>query len=109
MNRKIILPALMVLGLSFACIASEAKTSSLSTRTSPTTELSKSDNTLTVSTAEANTTVSENSSVINEKQKPVRPNKKAWEDRTLAGKILIVTGGVIFVILALMFGTVSVG
>jgi hypothetical protein len=39
----------------------------------------------------------------------VNKERKSWEDRTLGGKILIGTGVGIFVVLALLFGTVSVG
>lgn len=35
--------------------------------------------------------------------------RKSWSDRNLAGKILIIVGGTVFVVLCVLFGTVSVG
>ena len=109
MKINIILPVLMVLGLTFGATASKARSTSSHSKTSETTELSTATNNLTASTVESKSTLTENSSVVTKTQKPHHPKKKDWEERTLVGKILIVTGTAIFVVLCIMFGTVSVG
>lgn len=98
----------MFLGLTFASYGSKAQTNSTSSPTSQTEEVSAKTDNLLASAVETTTTFSDNSSVIKKSQNPRHP-KKEWQDRTLGGKILVVVGGTFFVILCLMFGTVSVG
>ncbi len=108
MKKQITLTVLMFLGLTFGTIESKAQTTSTPSKTPQTTELSAPTNNLMASAVESKVTVTEKSSV-NAKQKPNKTSKKDWEDRSLAGKILIVTAGAIFVVLCIMYGTVTVG
>ena len=114
----------IVLFLCGMIVASNAQTTSANAAASENTEVKASNNDLSVpaatakteevsvvsndqsaSTVEAKTTVSkEATSKATEKA----PWKK-WKDRTVAGKILVGVGMGIFIILCLLFGTVSVG
>lgn len=98
--------ALIVCGLA---VASHAQTSSKSETTSQNTEVKVSDDNLLASTVDSKTTVSDNSTLNPTQQKAEAKKWKKWKNRTLAGKILICTGVGVFVVLCLMFGTVSVG
>jgi len=108
MKNKLILIVLMVLGLTFGALTSKAQSTPTPSPTSQTAELNAPTDELLASTVETKTTVSDNPTVT-EKQKPLKPKKKDWEDRTLLGKILIVTGAAIFVVICVLYGTVSVG
>ena len=62
------------------------------------------ENNLSVSTVGAASTVTKDAPLKTSQKK-----WKKWKDKTIAGKVLVVVGGTVFIVLCLLFGTVSVG
>jgi len=108
MKNKIIYPVLMVLGLAFGSLFTKVQTTAPLSISTPTTDLNASTNNLMASKVVPTSGNSENLITKVKKQKANKPMQKEWDDRTLLGKILIITGGVIFATICVMFGTVRV-
>jgi hypothetical protein len=109
MKNKFILPALMFIGFTFGTMVSNAQSNSTDSKATNSTEISTPSTELLASNVEPKSSVAENTSTEVKKQKATKPMKKDWDDRTLMGKILIITGGIIFGIICLLYGTVTVG
>ena len=106
--KKLTCIVLFVFGLT---IVSNAQTTSQVATTFQNTEARVVNDNLLTSNLDAKNVVLNDSNLDAKSQnaKPHKRGSKKFKDRTLAGKILIVTGVSVFVVLCLMFGTVSVG
>jgi len=109
MKNKFLYPTLMVIGLAFGSLSSKAQTTAPLATSAPTTELNSANNNLMASNVEPASVNPENLITKVKNQKANKPMKKQWGERTLAGKVLIITGGVLFALICIAYGTVSVG
>jgi hypothetical protein len=104
--KKIKMIALFVLGLSLGTQA-QTQTESKADAITLTSDAVATDNSITAT--ELITTLSDNSSVDSSPKAKVASQMKKWKERSILGKILVGTGLAIFIVICLLFGTVSVG
>ena|ERR1035437_9389102 len=104
--KKLTWITLFVCGLT---VLVPAQTNSKNGEISNNTEAAVPENTIQASVSETKTEVSTHA-VSNLKQKKEKASMmKKWKDRSIVGKVLIIGGVAVFVVLCVMFGTVSVG
>jgi hypothetical protein len=104
--KKIISIALFVLGINFA---SNAEVTFRTEGPPQNTEVTVTGNDLKTSSSEMNGTESDLKAPEMDHHPAGGHGHKKWKDRTLGGKILICIGVGLFVILCVLYGTVTVG